>query len=433
MNKPHGPFVTGQIEPVFTVMAGDDCLLHFEADTLTPKQRQDDLDNLVLTAMLQVALTYMGQAKDYVALHELFQDEPWVRVLQRYNQLFADLFGDVVPLENYRYYPSDDFYQAVASGDQPGELLGLYMVSGSNKVLHQDEAMLEVSRKVNSKMHFAATAPGAQIPVPATLVCKKHQLGDTKSQAFLDEHGTVMIKLQGLAGARNVSSVENLEQAQRYVAEFSDDIDVLLQERLPADKYLEMTVDLTITDQEVRVSNVRQILFAQGLWVGNYISDELVLTPRQQEVCVQVGEYVRALGYVNPRGLNCGIDFFVKGDDIVVIEINARLTGGLFPVRLIERLGTQSESNIAFIDLISAARIDDYLAFVERYAQADNGSNMRIVPMGFSPFVQEVEGHEMIYVWQVVVGDFDAFRALKNEVLGEQELPTVALINPPVN
>ena len=36
----------------------------------------------------------------------------------------------------------------------------------------------------------------------------------------------------------------------------------------------EMTVDLTITPQDVSISNVRQILFAGGKWVGNYISPE---------------------------------------------------------------------------------------------------------------------------------------------------------------
>ena len=101
--KPFGAFVPGQAKPVCTVMAGDDCLLHFEREQWNAKQHQDDLDNLVLTAMLQVALTYMGSARDHVALHDLFQQQPWADALAFYNDVFADLMGDVVPPNHYRY------------------------------------------------------------------------------------------------------------------------------------------------------------------------------------------------------------------------------------------------------------------------------------------------------------------------------------------
>ncbi len=431
MTRPFGAFVPGQTRPVFTVMAGDDCLLHFERDALNAKQRQDDLDNLVLTAMLQVALTYMGTSRDYVALHALFQEQPWAEALAFYNDTFARLLVDVVPPSNYRYYPTEGFYEAAAAGPMPGELLGLYMVSGSNMPLHASEEAWALSRRVNSKMHFAATAPAAGIPVPETMVCKRDALRSDAVTAFFERHGRVMIKLQGLAGARNVSSVASVDEALAYTADFPEDIDVALQERLPTDEYTEMTVDLTITDQDVTITNVRQILFADGLWVGNYICNDLTLSPRQREVCLQVGEYVRRLGYHAPTGLNCGIDFFVRGDDIVVIEINARLTGGLFPAWLIKRLGAEAEPTIAFIDMLSPARFADYRAFVQRHLEDDQGQGMRIVPMGFSPFVQNVDGQERIFVWQIVVGDYERFRVLKNEALGAEELPTVALIQPP--
>ncbi len=431
MSRPFGAFVPGQQESVFTAMAGDDCLLHFERSELTPKQQQDDRDNLVLTAMLQVALTYMGSARDHVAMHALFQQPPWNLALQFYNGVFERLFGDVVPMSQYHYYPSEGFYEAVAKQHPEAALLGLYMVSGSNIPLHNSKQALALSQKVNSKMHFARTAPAAGIPVPETLVCTKADLSGAAVADFFTRHGSAMLKLQGLAGARNVARVASLEEASQYVAEYDDEIDLLLQECLPTDGFTEMTVDLTITDDTVAITNVRQILFAEGLWVGNYISDKLELSDRQREVCLQVGRYVQALGYSSPYGLNCGIDFFVRGDDIVVIEINARITGGLFPARLIERLGEGENDTIAFIDVLSPDRFDDYQKFVEQYLQDDQGEGMRIVPMGFSPFVEHVAEQDRIFVWQIVMGDFERFRALKRQVLGEGELPTAELITVP--
>ena len=428
---PFGPFTPGQRKPTYFAMCADDCLLHFKEDELTPKQQEDHEANIVLTAMLQVAQTYMGNSQDHAAMHAEFTKSPWAEALAFYNAQFHTLFGDVISPASYHYFPRDGFYEAVANSPRPGDLLSLYMVSGSNLALHRSSDAWALSQRVNSKMHFAATAPAAGIPVPETLVCKKCELA-TEGAAFFDRHsGGAMLKVQGLAGARNVTAVQNLEEAQAYVADYDDALDVLLQQKLDTRSHTEMTVDLDVSDTNIRITNVRRILFADGLWVGNFISDTLELSTKQRETCLRVGEYVRDLGYSAPEGFNCGIDFFVHGDDISVIEINARWTGGLFPARLIERLGVGSEPCVAFIDVLSKSELPQYLDYISANVAADNQADkgFRFVPMGFSPFVQVMDDRERIYVWQVVVGDFERFKAHKNRVLGKQELPTADLIH----
>ncbi len=426
-----GAFTPGQRKSVNFALWADDCLLHFSEAQWTAKQREDHEANIVLTAMLQVALTYMGRKKDYAALHDRFKQSPWRQTLQLYNQIFTELFGDVIPESHYHFHPRDAFYQSVADSEQPAELLGLYMVSGSNLCLHNDPSALALSQRVNSKMHFAETAPAAGIPVPETLVCSKSGLDEEAAHAFFDQHASsgVMVKVQGLAGARNVIAVQSLEQAKSFVADFPHDLDVLLQRRLDAGAYKEMTVDLKVADAGIEITNVRQILFADGLWVGNYISDRLSLSDRQREVCMAVGRYVRELGYSAPEGLNCGIDFFVRGDDIVVIEINARWTGGLFPAELLKRLQAEHEHSVAFIDVISESRLPDYLEFMQ--AHLHPGGEFRMVPMGFSPFPQDFNGTASVYMWQVVMGDYEAFKRAKNAALGAAELPTADAITLP--
>ena len=167
-------------------------------------------------------------------------------------------------------------------------------------------------------------------------------------------------------------------------------------------------------------------LFADGLWVGNYISDHIKLSESHESACLAVGEYVQALGYHAPGGFNCGIDFFVRDDDIRIIEISARWTGGLFPAELLKRLGARSEHSVAFIDVLSHDRMADYLDLVHTHSPTDSQSRngFRVVPMGFSPFVQFVDEQPRIFVWQVVIGDFESFQATKREKLGASELPT---------
>lgn len=426
-----GAFTPGQQKSVNFALWADDCLLHFTEAQWTSKQREDHEANIVLTAMLQVALTYMGRKKDYAAMHDTFKQSPWRETLQLYNRIFIELFDDVIPESHYHYHPREGFYQSVANAEQPADLLGLYMVSGSNLCLHNDPAAWALSQRVNSKMHFAETAPGAGIPVPETLVSSKSGLDDNAARSFFDRHASsgVMVKVQGLAGARNVVAVRSLEEAKAFVADFSDDLDVLLQQRLDAGAYKEMTVDLKVADDGIEIANVRQILFADGLWVGNYISDRLCLSDRQRDVCMAVGRYVRKLGYTAPEGLNCGIDFFVRDDDIVVIEINARWTGGLFPAELLKRLQAEHEHSVAFIDVISESKLADYLGFMQSHLHP--GGDFRMVPMGFSPFPQDFDGTASVYMWQVVIGDYEAFKRAKNAALGAAELPTADAITLP--
>ena len=64
------------------------------------------------------------------------------------------------------------------------------------------------------------------------------------------------------------------------------------QEKLDISRWREMTVDLTIT-RRTSVSVMRQILFAGGKWVGNYISPELEVPEAAKAVLIQVGAYAR--------------------------------------------------------------------------------------------------------------------------------------------
>ena len=43
-----------------------------------------------------------------------------------------------------------------------------------------------------------------------------------------------------------------------------------------------------------------------------------------KSVLMQVGAYARDHGHVAEEGINCGIDYFVSGDEVIVTEINAR-------------------------------------------------------------------------------------------------------------
>ena len=422
-----GPFVPTLSQPTRMAMAGDDCSLHFDLDELTPKQQADHLSNQVLTAMLQVALTYMGKPEDSVCLYDTFQEGAWAPALERYRSMFTKMGLDIVALDNVTYHPFDHYYESVAS--QPAERSTLYMVSNSNHEIHLDNELLEVSQNLNSKVHFAEHAAGFGIPVPDTLVTMKS--GIAEHAKFIDVHRPLMLKTLGLAGARNVTVIDSLQEANSYIAEYDDDMAVILQERLNLDVYTEMTVDLEVKSQDITITNVRQIMFADGLWVGNLLGPDVQLNPEQESVLLDIGRYAQSHGYSHPDGFNLGIDFFLRDPDadpelppIVVTEINARWTGGLFPAELVRQLGIEDRQVVAFIDLCPPDRFSDYLNFLEHHLYGQSQEAFAIAPMGFAPFPMPMEGGDYMFVWQIVIDDFESFKATKELELGADVLIT---------
>ncbi|MEP1472708.1 MAG: hypothetical protein ABJK20_14140 [Halieaceae bacterium] len=424
-----GSFTPTQLESVLYAMAGDDCSLHHDLEQLTSKQQIDHAENQMLTAALQLALIGIGKPGDQVAMVDQFQQADWQALLQHYHAMFEEIgLAPVLP-DGIHYVSQQRYYQQVAELDATAGLLNLYMVSGSNGVLHRNEQALSVSRDVNSKLHFARNAPQAGIPVPETHIYTKGQITQGRADAFFAANpGGIMLKILGLAGARNVIAVANRQECEAYIAEFEDSLEVLLQKKLDIDRYTEMTVDLTLTEDSVTINNVRKILFADGKWVGNYFGPDNVLSPAHRKILLTVGDYARQHGHVEAEGTNCGIDYFVDGDEVIVTEINARWTGGLFPAEFLRQLSYEGEA-IAFFDTVPIDQREKLVEF--QRATMNNGrggQNFSLVSMGFSPFPLGEPGEELFICWQIVLGDFQAFVRARDKQLSDQCFPTATAI-----
>ncbi len=424
-----GSFVPGQPFDCLYAMAGDDCSLHFDLGALTVGQKEDHLANQVLTGMLLTALNGIGRPGDYVAMYDVHNQNPWRSLLDRYRAWHRLMGLSGVPENQLSWHPVDTYYASVARNLPDVSRVNLYMVSGSNAVLHQDEPALEISRAVNSKVHFAEHAPAAGLPVPDTLVTTRAGLNGADATRFFSKHQAgVMVKTLGLAGARNVVAVDSLEQAKEYVSEYDDELDVLLQAKLDTSRYTEMTVDITVKPDSLVINNVRRILFADGVWVGNLLGRGVELRDSHRQQLIAVADYARRHGFVSDEGSNCGIDYFVDGDDVIVTEINCRWTGGLFPAEFLRQLDVKMAA-VAFIDWVPVADLAALEEFIDEHLHQPDGNQVfSVIPMGFAPFAMPLEGNACVYVWQVITGDFDAFKRARSEKLPETVLPTSARI-----
>lgn len=441
-----GSFFPGAHYSSLYAMAGDDCSLFFDLNDLTEKQQADHLSNIELTAMLQVALACIGHANDHLALYEEYQAPGWQKTLHRYHDFFSRMTNEVIPMEHFSYHPKHTYYQSVAKYtlDNPAltDVVNLYMSSGSNKLIHQSDELLEINRNVNSKKHFAENAPAFGIQVPDTLITTKAELHSKPVRDFFSKHqNRIILKLLGLAGSRNVTPVGGIPAAEAYIAEYADDMVVLLQERLSLEDYTEMTVDLVVSTDDIRIANTRKILFADGLWVGNLIGNSVSLTDEQTKALLHVGEYARHHGYVTDEGSNCGIDFFIgKDGSLIVTEINARWTGGLFAAQILSQIDAKGvdakdrdakdRDAVPFFDRVLIEERQAYVDFIEHHLVGEYDGEFAMVPIGFGCFPVPIEGQDYFYSWQMVIGDFNAFKQAKNKALAPGVMMTADIIQP---
>ena len=141
-----------------------------------------------------------------------------------------------------------------------------------------------------------------------------------------------------------------------------------------------------------------------------------------------MGEYARRQGHVSEEGSNCGIDYFIDGDDVIVTEINARWTGGLFPAEFLRRLNVK-EPAIAFFDTVPIEQIPSLKTFQKDCLHGcSNANSFSYIPMGFCPFSMDINGTSSALFWQVVVGDFKSFVHAREQVLPDGAFPTAASI-----
>lgn len=419
-----GAYAPNRPDVTLYVMSGDDIPMYFDMDNLTPKQQADHQVNVDLLGHQQVSLMAISKPEDYVAVYEDFKQPPYTGLLERFHALQSSLGLAMVPLDHLVYAPKEHFYEAVAANLPAVAMINLLMVSPSNQALHADREGIERNLKLNSKFHFAENADSFGIPTPETLITSQPLTGNPQAEDFFARHqGQVMLKMTGFAGGRNVTSVADSRAGDRYLMDYDDALPVILQQKIPLHRFEEWTIDLHITDREISVDNVRRIMLADGLWIGNLHPADYPLSAAQEALLINVGKYARSFGFGSADGNNFGIDFF-KGPDgeIIVTEINPRWTAGLFSSELLDRLDVTTDA-VAYYDLIAKDRSLEYLDYVESRLPGQSQGPFEIIPLGFMPFDVDVGGQAFVSVWSIVIGDFAAYRDEAKQRFGAGSFP----------
>ena len=308
-----GAYAPNRPEPTLYAMSADDIPMFYDMQNLTEKQKADHDENVRLLGHQQVSLMAISKRQDYVGMYDDFKSAPFDKILNRYHALLSKIGLDMVPMDHLIYAPKETYYDDLAKVLPPVEMINLLMVSRSNEALHHNEEEMARNLNLNSKYHFAENSHTFDIPVPDTIITHQPLKGNEEAEAFFEKHnGEVILKMTGFAGGRNVAPVDDIATAEAYLNDYADSAPVILQQRISFDYYQEWTIDLHITDTGISIDNVRRILLADGLWIGNLFHATPPLNSDQEKILINVGEYARSFGFGSSDGNNFGIDFFIK-------------------------------------------------------------------------------------------------------------------------
>ena len=81
-------------------------------------------------------------------------------------------------------------------------------------------------------------------------------------------------------------------------------------------------------------------------------------------------------------------------------------------------------------DMVLIEEREAYVDFIKRHLVGEYEGKYAMVPIGFGCFPVPVEGQDYFYSWQMVVGDFEAFKQAKNKELAASVMITADIIQP---
>jgi hypothetical protein len=73
---------------------------------------------------------------------------------------------------------------------------------------------------------------------------------------------------------------------------------------------------------------------------------------------------------------------------------------------------------------------ESYIDFIDRYLVGKYEGDFAMAPIGFGCFPVPLEGQVYFYSWQMVIGDFESFRKVKQRELADGVMITADIIQP---
>ncbi len=419
-----GPFAPNVKESVFYSFYADETTRFLPFKDLPSRLREQHQLELNAVGKYQQAFIIAAQPKSHVALFSDFRHPKWHDLFQWHYKLALEIGLDILPQNHMHFFSRDNFYAEIFNHKQSSGKLICCGYGFQNVSYIENQNLLKISQQGHSKFELARNALDYNIPIPKSLVIKKSEVLSKEVHQFFDRRSSgVIAKFMGMGGATNTFEVKDPEACHKGLSGFDSEFECLLQEKLNLLEYKEMAVDIKMQDDTFEIDNVRQVLVTHD----QYWHPNIKLKPEHLSALSNVVTYMRQLGFTHPQGYTFGIDFFIKEDELLVGEINARWTSGLVSKLILYRLKANHYPCYAISDVLELKLMPKFQNMVKDNLYRVHGDHFSfgVVFVSFSPSVVMKHGQSHVQVWFLVIGDLHGFVQMKNCILGEHSLSKV--------
>jgi hypothetical protein len=342
--------------------------------------------------------------------------------LTRYSDIGFDVASAI------HFVPRDEMYRKAINVCAPGQKIIATCYSFELDGFQDITRMLAISRSVNSKMNLSTYARKGGFHIPQSIVVAAGELlaGDWM-ELFDFPRKSVVIKSDGLGGGCNVRTVSSQDELVEAAEMFKASGQLTVQELLDHQTMRETVTEVKISPNQIEIHNIRQKLVNANQWFGNVFSPKNTLSPEDRRNVLRCADHLRRQSYCSSEGpLNCGIDSFCGEASNRIIEVNARLTGGLPAALLVERLGLEQEIVASYLDSIHCSEASRYFEFVIDHLLQRGVSvgPFKLIPVSFSPCMT----NGLMDVWLMVVGDYEVFAQAVSQLALSRSLQKTEMV-----
>jgi hypothetical protein len=409
-----GPYTIQPHKKNVYCMIGDSPAIFAPKEKLNSLQLQHaeiERSQNTMWAMYFVAISKPG---DEIYLHKEFLNEK--QFFEWHLKTFRKLGLEIT--DQIHFMNHDETYKKALSRLENGSFIASHAISYEVQEAVDVSNWLEVSKKINSKIHLVSKSKEDKFNTPKSIVVKKSEI-DPKilKTEFNYPHNTLYLKADGFGGGYNVIEFKKLNDVEPFIQNFSPDELFVIQEKVNLKKFSEFSADYIIYSDRVELLTFRIPLIDETKFFGTIFSPNLKMNLKQFNNLLACAESIRKSGYHAKDGLMCGVNFFQNAQEQIIVEINGRWMAGAPANYLLKRLNIEEDLAVAFSDELSREHITPYKKFVEKNlfqtGQKIKKGQFKIIPVGFTPML--IEGKMTIIV--IVVGDFAGYvRAAKKAI-----------------
>lgn len=393
-----GPFLKRNNKKVLYALEADELTMFVPRGELSDEDRNIEPDYVREMSSFGLSIFPSTDPEDGLILNSEYKNYlPWIDWLRTVHTNLGLNPTDKVYFSKPGSFYEDaknivedlDSYEIVSSTSFSYDLSSYFDIS----------SYLQISQTVNRKTELVRLSKlyGFSIPYSQEI---------NSPEELVSLHGVkypIFLKQDGLGGGAKVFKITNPTEINESKVPNEKSI---VQTALPESSVEVTTTFLSQYPIPVKM-NHRIALVDSGYTYGSIYHPDFKLDMAQENNLAAASQGIAKEGYISESPLIVGLDSFLLGRDLTIIEVNARWLASTPQNLLLNKLGVLGGGIFTPItDRVAEDEVNMFMHFCEENLYPNNGSPFAIIPVSFSAYLEADNTRMYSYI---VAGSLDSF------------------------